>query len=108
MRLAEGTVLVCGSIRLDRTRRRCVAADAPIELTAKEFGLLELLMAQPGRVFSRRQILDCVWGPGIHVTPRTIDTHVKRIREKLGPAGELIATVRGVGYRIERRAVRRH
>lgn len=107
MTLAERTVLVSGAIRLDRARRRCAVGGVRVELTAKELGLLEFLMEHPGRVFSRTQLLDRVWGPGIHVTPRTIDTHVKRIREKLGSAGELISTVRGVGYRLDRRAVRR-
>jgi two-component system phosphate regulon response regulator PhoB len=107
MTRAERTVLDRGAIRLDRARRRCTVGGARVELTAKEFGLLQLLMEQPGRVFSRGQLLDRLWGPGIHVTPRTIDTHVKRIREKLGSAGGLISTVRGVGYRLDRRAVRR-
>ena len=57
-------------------------------------------MARPGRVFSREQLLDRVWGSDITVTLRTIDTHMKRLREKLGPSAERIETVRGVGYRF--------
>ena len=72
----------------------------PLDLTAKEFRLLETLMARPGHVMSRQRLLDAVWGSDITVTERTIDTHLKRLREKLGPAGELIETVRGVGYRF--------
>jgi len=57
-------------------------------------------MARPGRVLTRDQLLDEVWGADIAVTTRTIDTHLKRLREKLGPASDLIETVRGVGYRF--------
>lgn len=71
-----------------------------MDLTAKEFRLLETLMTRPGHVMSRQRLLDAVWGSDITVTERTIDTHLKRLREKLGPAGDLIETVRGVGYRF--------
>jgi two-component system phosphate regulon response regulator PhoB len=71
-----------------------------IELTAKEFSLLRELMLRPGRVMTREQLLDDVWGTDIAVTTRTIDTHLKRLREKLGAASHLIETVRGVGYRF--------
>ena len=57
-------------------------------------------MARPGRVMTREQLLEQVWGSDIAVTTRTIDTHLKRLREKLGEAGELIETVRGIGYRF--------
>jgi two-component system phosphate regulon response regulator PhoB len=93
--------LVRGCIRLDRSRHQCVVDGDEVALTAKEFGLLEMLIERPGRVFSRGQLLDRVWGGGIHVTPRTIDTHVKRLREKLGKGGALISTIRGVGYRLD-------
>jgi len=69
-------------------------------LTAKEFDLLHGLMSRPGRVLSREALLEQVWGSDITVTVRTIDTHLKRLREKLGAAGDLIETVRGVGYRF--------
>jgi two-component system phosphate regulon response regulator PhoB len=97
----EPDQLVRGTIRLDLARHACFVGDAPVELTAKEFGVLRMLMERPGRVFSRSQLLDRVWGPGIHVTPRTVDTHIKRLREKLGPEGARISTVRGVGYRLD-------
>jgi two-component system phosphate regulon response regulator PhoB len=93
-------VLSHGSLVLDVSRRRCSADGQEIDLTAKEFGLLEALMTRPGHVFSRERLLEIVWGSDVAVTLRTIDTHVKRVREKLGPAGDLIDTVRGVGYRF--------
>ena len=61
---------------------------------------LRSLMERPGRVMTRDQLLEDVWGTDIAVTSRTIDTHLKRLREKLGPASDLIETVRGVGYRF--------
>jgi two-component system phosphate regulon response regulator PhoB len=98
---AEPTaVLQHGALRLDAERHRCTVAGAPVDLTAKEFKLLATLMARPGHVMSRQRLLDAVWGSEITVTERTIDTHLKRLREKLGEAGDLIETVRGVGYRF--------
>ena len=69
-------------------------------LTAKEFGLLGMLMLAPGRVLTRERLLDELWGSDVTVTHRTVDTHMKRLREKLGKAGGYIDTVRGVGYRF--------
>ena len=89
-----------GLLRLDPDRHRCFVAGAEVQLTAKEFSLLHGLMQRPGRVLSRDQLLDEVWGSDITVTTRTIDTHLKRLREKLGAASSLIETVRGVGYRF--------
>ena len=71
-----------------------------IILTATEFKLLYRLAKRPGRAFSRDQLLSEVWGYGGDVETRTVDTHMKRLRAKLGPAGEWIETVRGVGYRF--------
>jgi two-component system phosphate regulon response regulator PhoB len=93
-------VLERGGIRLDPERRRCFANEQEIPLTSKEFDLLQRLMARPGRVMTREHLLEQVWGSDIVVTTRTIDTHLKRLREKLGETGELIETVRGVGYRF--------
>jgi two-component system phosphate regulon response regulator PhoB len=89
-----------GALRVDTGRHRCFVHGEEVELTAKEFKLLATLMSRPGRVLSRERLLDEVWGSEITVTTRTIDTHLKRLREKLGAAGELIETVRGVGYRF--------
>jgi two-component system phosphate regulon response regulator PhoB len=87
-------------LRVDPERHRCWVDDDEVILTAKEFQLLVSLMRRPGRVYTRDQLLDDVWGSDITVTSRTIDTHLKRLREKLGSAGPLIETVRGVGYRF--------
>jgi two-component system phosphate regulon response regulator PhoB len=89
-----------GNLRIDPQRHRCFVEGEEVQLTAKEFELLRSLMERPGRVQTRDQLLDDVWGTDIAVTRRTIDTHLKRLREKLGPAGDLIETVRGVGYRF--------
>jgi len=95
----EAAVLARGTVCLDADRHRCSVDGSDVDLTAKEFRLLAALMRRPGRVMSRQRLLDEVWGTDITVTERTIDTHLKRLREKLGPAGEQIETVRGVGYR---------
>ena len=97
---SETRRLAHGPLTLDLERHRCEVGDEPIELTAKEFALLATLMSRPGRVMSREKLLDEVWGADVAVTQRTIDTHMKRLREKLGDAGHLIDTVRGVGYRF--------
>ena len=89
-----------GGLSLDLERHRCQVGDCQVELTAKEFGLLAALMSRPGRVLTREELLDELWGSDITVTHRTVDTHVKRLREKLGEAGLHIDTVRGVGYRF--------
>ena len=95
-----GRALVHGSLRIDPERHRCELEGEAVPLTAKEFDLLRCLMERPGRVMTRDQLLDDVWGTDIAVTTRTIDTHLKRLREKLGTASDKIETVRGVGYRF--------
>ncbi|NNL67591.1 MAG: response regulator transcription factor [Myxococcales bacterium] len=87
-------------LRMDVERHRCFVKGEEIDLTSKEFRLLAELMSRPGRVLTRERLLELVWGSDITVTSRTIDTHLKRLREKLGPSGDLIETVRGVGYRF--------
>jgi DNA-binding response OmpR family regulator len=72
-----------------------------VELTPAEFKILRLLAANPGRVFSRDQILDELWGGEKVVVDRTIDVHIRNLREKLGGAAALIKNVRGVGYKLE-------
>lgn len=89
-----------GAICLDAARHRCLVDGAEAPLTAKEFNLLRELMSRPGRVVTRESLLERVWGSDVTVTSRTIDTHLKRLREKLGRSGNLIETVRGVGYRF--------
>ena len=89
-----------GALWLDLEGHRCTVGELPVELTAKEFRLLSALITRPGRVLSRDRLLDEVWGSELNVTARTIDSHMRRLREKLGESGKLIETVRGVGYRL--------
>jgi two-component system phosphate regulon response regulator PhoB len=87
-------------IRIDRLRHQAYAENHEVELTPTEFRLLECLVRQPGRAFSRSHLLDAAIGDGAIVLERTIDVHIKSLRRKLGRLGELIETVRGVGYRF--------
>lgn len=98
--VSEAQSLAHGLLVLDQERHRCTVGDRVVELTAKEFGLLAALMSRKGRVLTRDRVLDELWGSDVIVTHRTVDTHLKRLREKLGEAGSYIHTVRGVGYRF--------
>jgi two-component system, OmpR family, phosphate regulon response regulator PhoB len=89
-----------GPIEIDVEAHRCSIEGVEIELTPIEFRLLVTLTARLGRVQPRERLLADVWGNGADLETRTLDTHVKRLREKLGPARELLETVRGVGYRF--------
>jgi two-component system, OmpR family, phosphate regulon response regulator PhoB len=89
-----------GRLRVDRAAHRAWVDEQEIALTALEFRLLMTLHDRRGRVLSRDLLLDEVWGAEADITTRNVDTHVKRVREKLGPAGDYIETVRGVGYRF--------
>jgi two-component system phosphate regulon response regulator PhoB len=89
-----------GCLRIDRAAHRVWVESAEVELTALEFKLLTNLFERKNRVQSRAALLDDVWGIAADITTRTVDTHVKRLRQKLGAAGEYIETVRGVGYRF--------
>lgn len=89
-----------GGLVIDPQRFEVRADDQTMYLTPTEFKLLQSLAASPGRVFRRGDLLDSVIGPGAIVTERSIDTHIKSLRKKLGEHGELIETVRGVGYRF--------
>jgi two-component system phosphate regulon response regulator PhoB len=93
-------VLVFGKLRVDRDAHRVWVDGDEVTLTALELRLLSTLLERRGRVQSRPALLDDVWGMSGEVTTRTVDTHVKRLREKLGAAGPYIETVRGVGYRF--------
>ncbi len=93
-------VIEFGSLRVDRDAHRVFVRDEEIELTALEFRLLTTLHDRRNRVQTRGALLSDVWGVEADVTTRTVDTHVKRLREKLAEAGEYIETVRGVGYRF--------
>ena len=89
-----------GMIKVDTAAHRVWINDTEIRFTSLEFRLLVTFIERRGRVQSREVLLDDVWGFDANVTNRTVDTHVKRLREKLGPAGEYIETIRGVGYRL--------
>jgi len=89
-----------GRLRVDREAHRVWADDTELELTALEFKLLVTLYDRRNRVQTRAALLSDVWGIDADITTRTVDTHVKRLREKLGDAGAYIETVRGVGYRF--------
>jgi two-component system, OmpR family, phosphate regulon response regulator PhoB len=92
-----------GELRLDASTHRVTWQGQPIKLGPTEFKLLHFLMAHPERVHSRAQLLDKVWGDHVYIEERTVDVHVKRLREALGSAGALVETVRGVGYRMTAR-----
>src|SRR5208337_1182971 len=94
-------------IRIDRVRHQVTVGKDRLELTPTEFRLLECMLRQPGRAFSRHQLMDASIGEGTHVLERTIDVHVKTLRRKLSDHGgspDLIETVRGVGYRFRETA----
>ncbi|MGA9520208.1 MAG: response regulator transcription factor [Myxococcaceae bacterium] len=93
-------VLRTGDIVLDPARHEVRVQDKAIELTALEFRLLKTLLERPGRVQTREVLLADVWGIEAEIMTRTVDTHIKRLREKLGPPAEIIETVRGVGYKL--------
>ena len=97
----EERVIVCGPLKLNEARFEATAAGKPLKLSAKEFKLLSLFAAKPGRVFSRANLLDAVWQSAF-VDERTVDVHMLRLRKALaGSAAEdMIETVRGVGYRF--------
>ncbi|MGV9368760.1 response regulator transcription factor [Micromonospora tulbaghiae] len=86
-----------GAVTLDPARRTVIAGGTPVQLTSTEFDLLAHLMARPGRVFTREELLAGVWGYAAHAGTRTVDVHVAQVRAKLGP-DSVIRTHRGVGY----------
>jgi phosphate regulon transcriptional regulator PhoB len=99
---SEAERLVAGDLALDHGRHEVTRNGAPIPLSAMEFKLLGFLLANRGRAFSREQLLDRVWGQDRFVEPRTVDVHIRRLREKVEPNPKrpcLILTVRGLGYR---------
>lgn len=95
------TVLRQGSILLDESRHTVEVDHHAVSLTLKEYELLRLFMENPGQVFTRDRLLAAVWGGEYYGETRTVDVHVGTLRTKLGAAGELLQTVRGVGYKLE-------
>jgi two-component system phosphate regulon response regulator PhoB len=97
---ADRDVIVSQGIMIDRRRRRATAGDQPLDLTPSEFGLLEALVRQPGRAFSRAELIDAALGDDAAVLERTIDVHIRALRKKLSVHADLVQTVRGIGYRL--------
>ncbi len=97
---AAGRAIEFGALRIDREAHRVVVSGEEVPLTTLEFKLLVTLLERKNRVQSRSVLLSDVWGIDADITSRTVDTHVKRLREKLGVAGQYVETVRGVGYRF--------
>jgi len=94
-----------GGLMLDAATHRVSWQAQPLKVGPTEFKLLHYLMKHPERVHSRAQLLDKVWGDHVFIEERTVDVHVKRLRESLGAAGAMIETVRGAGYRLTAQAV---
>jgi two-component system response regulator ResD len=95
-------VTVC-SLAIDRQRRSVQIGDQPIRLTPTEFALLWTLATHSGEVCRREELMQRVWGEGIHVTPRTVDVHMSKLRQKLRASDDglsLVETVWGIGYRL--------
>lgn len=97
---AEEKMLQIGALSIDRERHEVRIKNKQLDLTATEFKLLAILAERRGRVQSREKLLTDVWGYESAIDTRTVDTHVRRLREKLGTAADCIETVRGFGYRI--------
>jgi len=93
--------IVIGALTIDLDKFEVAADGTKVDLTATEFKILQLLASRQGRVFTRDQILDFLWGTEKAVIDRTIDVHIRNLREKLGEAGSLIKNIRGVGYKLE-------
>ena len=98
-----GDIVEHAGVKIDRVRHRVTVRDEPLEITPTEYKLLLCLLRQPGRAFNRHQLMDAAIGEGSIVLERTIDVHIKTLRQKLKRAGgseDLVETVRGVGYRF--------
>jgi len=93
--------IVAGPLVIDLDKFEVTVDGAKVDLTATEFKILQLLASRKGRVFARDQILDFLWGQEKAVIDRTIDVHIRNLREKLGGAASLIKNIRGAGYKIE-------
>lgn len=97
----QETVLSAGVVTLDPSRRIVTVNNEQTTLTYKEFELLQLLLSNPGRVFTREQLFEKIWEMSYCGETRTVDMHIRTLRQKLGDGGSIIGTVRGVGYRLE-------
>jgi two-component system, OmpR family, phosphate regulon response regulator PhoB len=97
---SAGGLVKIGDLQLDADTYRVSWQDKPIKVGPTEFKLLQYLMRHPERVHTRGMLLDKIWGDHVYIEERTVDVHVKRLRESLGDAGSMIETVRGAGYRM--------
>jgi two-component system phosphate regulon response regulator PhoB len=97
---SAGGAVKIGDLQLDADTYRVSWQDKPLKVGPTEFKLLQYLMRHPERVHTRGMLLDKVWGDHVYIEERTVDVHVKRLRESLGDAGAMIETVRGAGYRL--------
>jgi DNA-binding response OmpR family regulator len=98
---ADTESVTVGPITVSPTMRTALIDGTELELTPKEFDLLALFVRNPGRAFSRDYLLERVWSNEYEVTDRTVDTHVQRLRKKLGDEADLIRTVWGIGYKLQ-------
>lgn len=96
---AEANVVEVGDLKIDKEKVSVIRGDQVIELAKKEFELLFLLVSKPGKVFSREEIFNKVWGTDVIVGNRTIDVHIRKLREKIGD--HYIKTIKGIGYKFE-------
>ena len=101
MKSEEPEKITLGEIVLDSGMREVLVSGNSIELTYKEYELLKLLISHPGLVYSRQQILEKIWGIDFKMDTRTVDMHIKTLRQKLGEQGSIIQTVRNVGYKAQ-------
>ena len=97
----EESLLTCGNVTLDGEKRMVYVDGKSIELTYKEFELLRLFLSHPGMAFTRDQLFNEIWGMDYCGETRTVDMHIRTLRQKLGSCGSMIQTVRNVGYRLE-------
>jgi len=96
----DRSLLQAGPLQIDRVAHATHLDGSPVELTPKEFDLLEMLVRHPGRAFAREYLMEKIWGYEALGSDRTVDTHILRLRKKLGPLGDRIETVWGLGYRF--------
>jgi two-component system phosphate regulon response regulator PhoB/two-component system alkaline phosphatase synthesis response regulator PhoP len=97
----SGPRISVGTLVIDLDKHEVTVVGTKIDLTATEFKILQLLASRKGRVFTREQILDYLWGNEKAVIDRTVDVHIRNLREKLGPAASLVKNIRGAGYKLE-------
>lgn len=97
----DDDVLICHEVVVFPVQHRVEVSGKQIDLTLKEYNLLHLLISNRGQVFTRKQLMDKVWGDSYVGESRTIDMHIKTLRQKLGEGGDVVKTIRGVGYKAE-------